>query len=358
MAINQATRDLLGQMRVQLDNRVDQATRALVSAWARAWDEVVSEWEAAVEAIFDAATKDQWPSYAQIARLDRVQRAAEVTREHLTQLSSIAGVTVSQTISPTVSAAVDWERQLVNSQLPHTAQGVSGTVNLTFNRVDDRQVTAIVRRTTQQITSLQRGLSPASEDAMKQVLTRGILFGDNPRAAAAEMLRRTEGAFDGGLDRALVIARTEMLDAARSGGMAADLANPHLVTGWYWDAVLDERTCPSCWAQHGSFHEASEQGPNDHQSGRCARATATRSWADLGFDIPEPPPLLVDAEQTFNNLPEAQQLAIMGPGRLELLNSGEISWSDLSVKRETDGWRDSYAVRPVSKLRSLASANA
>lgn len=356
MAINQATRDVLGDMRVQLDHRVDSATRALVSAWVRAWDEIGEEWQAAVEAIFNASKDGQWPSYSQLSRLDRVKRAAEVTREHLEALTSITGVTVKPVISPIVSASLDWERQLVNTQLPPTPQGVTGSVNLAFNRVDDRQVEAIVKRTTQQITSLTRGLTPASEDAMKQVLTKGILFGDNPRAAAAEMLARTEGAFDGGLTRALVISRTEMIDAARAGGMAADLANPQLVTGWYWDAVLDQRTCPSCWSQHGSLHPADEQGPNDHQSGRCARVPTTVSWADLGFDIPEPPPLITDAEATFNNLPDAQQLAIMGPARLELLNSGDVSWSDLSQRRVTDGWRDSYAPRPVSKLRALVPA--
>lgn len=358
MAVTRHTLDLLDGMRVTINSHVDDVTRRLVAAWARAWDEIVGEWHEALDQVIESISDKQWPSVGEINRLDRATRALKVSREKLEGLAHLTGVTVHQALPAVLAAAVDYQERLVLSQLPTTADAIDAGVSIAFNRVDERAVEAIVRRTTGQVTSYTSPLSVDAEDAMHRALVRGVLVGDNPRVVAADMLERVEGEFNGGLARAVNIARTEMLDASRAGGSAADAANPKLVTGWYWNAVLDERTCPSCWSQNGSFHPADEQGPDDHQSGRCARVTATQSWADLGFDIPEPPSLLAtqdDTEDRFHSLPPNKQLAIMGRERLELLQSGRIGWSDLSVKRTSDGWRDSYAPRSVKALRALAS---
>ena len=40
----------------------------------------------------------------------------------------------------------------------------------------------------------------------------------------------------------------------------------------------------------------------------------------------------------------------MGGTRLELLQSGQIKWADLSQVKHTDGWRDSFTVTPVKDL--------
>jgi hypothetical protein len=174
--------------------------------------------------------------------------------------------------------------------------------------------------------------------------------GDNPKTVAAEMLRKLERNFHGGLTRALVIARTEMLDAHRAAAQAQELANAEVLTGWYWNAKLDARTCPSCWVQHGRFHPLEEFGPIDHQQGRCARLPKTKSWADLGFEgLDEPNDELRDARTVFDGLAPADQVAIMGRKRLEALNAGTVSWEDLTVRHSTPGWRDSYHVAPLPR---------
>src|SRR5207237_168588 len=120
---------------------------------------------------------------------------------------------------------------------------------------------------------------------------------------------------------------------------------------WVWQAQLDSRTCPSCWAQHGSVHDLSETGPNDHQQGRCARVPKTKSWRDLGFSVREPADLMPDAQTAFRAMSKADQLAVMGPVRLHALNAGVLPWSALSMKVTTKGWRDSYAATPVKVAR-------
>ena len=78
--------------------------------------------------------------------------------------------------------------------------------------------------------------------------------------------------------------------------------------------------------------------------------SVTKSWKDLGFDIPEPPSETPDARAWFDGLTTDTQEGIMGKERLRLLNEGKITWDDLSQKRSTDGWRDSYHVTPLKDL--------
>ena len=49
---------------------------------------------------------------------------------------------------------------------------------------------------------------------------------------------------------------------------------------------------------------------------------------------------------------ERTQKEIMGAERLQLLQSGSIQWADLSTRRQTDGWRDSFGVTPLKDLRT------
>lgn len=238
---------------------------------------------------------------------------------------------------------------IIASQLPRQA-GTRAELAVQFNRVDPRALEAIVARSTQDITAASYRLGSVGQEAMRRELVRAVAIGDNPRTAAARMVANAQGAFNGGLNRALTIARTEMIDAHRAASAEAQIANDRTLAGWQWIAQLDHRTCPSCWGQHGSRHSVEEPGPLDHQQGRCARLPVTRTWRELGFDIDEPPSVVPDARTVFNALPRDEQLAIMGTARLDALDAGTITFADLSQRRVTVGWRDSFAPTPVRQL--------
>lgn len=105
---------------------------------------------------------------------------------------------------------------------------------------------------------------------------------------------------------------------------------------------------------HGTHHPLTQPGPWDHQQGRCGRVPKVKSWEELGIPGIEPADVLPDAQRRFAALPVRDQLAIMGPGRLALLNSWRVGWSDLPARRETPAWRPSYVPRPVRELQALA----
>lgn len=349
MAVTQQTIRLNNGLRLVITSLTDQATRDLVRAWVRAWDEISTEFTNAIDDLLEVGD-GAWPTRGQVLRADRAQRALDIALDRLEGLSDMTGVLVVKNAGEAAGIAADWQARIIASQFPPSSTP-RAELAASFARVDGDALDAIVERTTEQIESTRRPLGRNAAEAMQRELIRGVGVGENPRAAAAQMLRRVEGAFNGGLNRALVIARTEIIDAHRSGAAAAHWANTDVVAGWQWICALDARTCPSCWSRHGSRHPVEETGPDDHQQGRCSRMPVTKSWRDLGFDLPEPPSAVPDARRVFAGLSKADQLAIMGPVRLHALDTGAVAWDDLSVQRFTHGWRPSWAPRPVRQIR-------
>lgn len=354
MAIAPETLNLVGQMRVSIGARTNAATADIARAWATAWTELQPEWSAAIDDLIANSANGKWPTRAQIARAERAQAALVATRVALVDLNRRAGITITEQLPQLTDEAVTWQGRIQASQYP-TAAGTRAQVVGRLARVDDDAMAAIVRRSSGQVTSLLRPLSAEATAAMRASLIRGVALGENPRVAARRMLTRTQGRFEGGMHRALTIATTEMLDAHRAAAFAHDQANVATLNGWVWVSALDARTCPSCWSQHGSVHPVEDPGPLDHQRGRCARVPKTQSWADLGFpELDEPADVVPDGRAVFDALTNAEQVAVMGQARLDLLRSGRIDWSDLSTERPSTAWRTSYGVTPVRDLTAPA----
>jgi hypothetical protein len=353
VAIRQPTLQLVRDLRVAVGGEADQATRDLTAAWVRAWNTLAPELRTALlDAAALATELGHWPQPWEMARIGRLHDALVATQEALAKLGERAGVTVSDAAGNAVQATADIEPRLIASQLPAAERPTA--VARFAERILPTAMDVIVARSQARIVSLSRPLAGEAMEVMRRELVRGVAEGLSPREMARQMLKRTEGAFNGGLSRALNIARTEVLDAYRTASAQAHAANADVLQGWVWSSVLSKTTCPGCWGMHGTEHPLSEPGPQDHQSGKCVRIPKLRSWKDLGITAPEPTDTLPDAKAKFAGLPEADQLAIMGPARLELLRSGEAKWEDLATRRSTTGWRDSWAPTPVKNLGGAA----
>lgn len=342
MSITADTLAKARSLRVVLDKTVDATTRDLVKAWSGAWHEIADEWASALDELVQLGDGD-WPTQTQVLRAKRAQKAMQAAREALDDLAKTSGVRILRDVSQLAEDTDLWEQRLALSQLPKHG------VTVDWSRLDSRALGEIVKRTTQQVESLLRPLPAEQAAVMRQALIRGIAVGDNPRQAAALMLQRVGGVFDGGRFRAENIARTEMLDASRAAAKAARLANADVLAGWTWHCTFDNRTCPACLAQHGEVFPVDQFGPEGHQQCRCTAVPITRSWRDLGFDIDEPASVQRDAEQWFWDQPATTQTQIMGPERLRRLQSGDLKWGDLAVRRENPGWRPSWTVAPLQQ---------
>lgn len=343
MAVTDETLRLAREGRLAVSRTVDEETRRMARAWARAWDEISPAWDAALQDSAQTLADEGRLSRAQVDRNRRTARALAATEEQIDTLSRASGVQVQGDLDDIVSQTERAQRRTLASQLP----GDTAQLAATFDRADPDALESIVRRSTEQIESRHRQLSAAAQEAMRRELTRGVALGDNPREAARGMLRRVQGAFDGGLFRATVIARTEMLDAYRRASMVTEQANSDVVGGWRWMTQLDAATCPACVAMHGQQFPPQQFGPEGHPQCRCARVPVTRSWRELGFDVDEPPDVFPDADEWIASNPDQAREAL-GPGRLDALQDGSMSRGDMAQRRENEEWRASYQVAPLA----------
>jgi SPP1 gp7 family putative phage head morphogenesis protein len=339
MATSKGTLRLLDQLHEDIANITDQQVRDLVKAYASAWDEVASDLDAALTEVL-AAAKDGRVSRAKKAQSARLRRALAVISTSLQDLAKQAQVRVVGDLDEAIRLAGKSEVDLIRSMLPAKA---TASLVTSFDRVDDKAIAAIIKRSTQQIHARTRPIPADQVRVMKRELIRGVAVGDNPRETARRIMARTEGQFIGGAARATTIARTETLDAMRAGARAADRANKEVLDGWQWVADLSGRVCPACLAMHGSVHDVDDPGPLGHQNCRCARAPHTKSWADLGFkDLDEPADILPDAQAWFDGLLKADQKAILGADGLAAYTAGKFPMSAWATRKDTPGWRPSY----------------
>lgn len=345
MAITGTTLLIASDIRRRMLDLTNAQVLSLTQAWVGAWDLLEPEFQDTLEDILQGSVKGSVPR-STLAKNARLQAALQQAKASLDELTRAGEETIVTDLMEAVLEASQGHVAIGTSQLPPGA----ASAGISFELPATTALDAIVARSIQQIHSDLRPLPLDVQRLMKAELIRGVAVGDNPRTTARRIVKRAGSRFNGGLARATNIARTETLDAHRSGARASALRNRDVLAGWVWSATLDARTCPSCLSQHGELHEVEEEGPLDHQRGRCARIDKTKSWKELGFDIEEPADETPDAKAWFEGLTEDTQRTIMGPARLKMLQDGDIQWSDLSHKVTTDGWRDSMHTTSVRDL--------
>ena len=288
MTIN---RDVLKREAAALDviNQViGEKERALIAAWIVTYDQVSGELLAALDEL-TAANINGTVTRTQLLRSQRLQEAIRAVEAALDQITEQSGIILTSGLWEQIHATTETQVGMIASQLPR--QIGTGTTRLLATSVvaaSSEQIAAMVERVTQRMTSAVRELSVEAKRAIRVELLRSISVGANPRVAARRALQRVEGQFDGGLGRALTIARTEQLDAHRAAAQTAELANQDVLAGWTWVAHLGPRTCRACLAMHGREFPLTQAGPEGHQncvlpgavvSGPRAVASTTR-WFD------------------------------------------------------------------------------
>lgn len=342
MAVRREALTLARKSRDEVDEALSEATRALTMAWAKAWDDLESEFERAIADLVSEATRDRRPSRVKVRSNERVQFAMGRVSRSLGDLMTLTRAETGAVVKTVVASADQAQRGIIAAQLPAAHRGL-----VSESRAGD--LAALVTRASRRISVLTRNLPSIIDRRMRETIARVAMSRLRPDASRA-MLSQVEAAFNVGLTHALMIARTEALDAHRQAAALAQSRQADVLNGWIWLARLDRWTCPACFVMHGTVHGLDEMGPDGHQNCRCQRVPKTKSWKELGINLTEPVDLIPDGRTIFQNLPREQQLRILGPARLDLLDRGEIEWGDLATQRQNPGWRRSYVPTPVSKL--------
>lgn len=344
MPVTAATLRHMARLRIDLEAVIDRGQKELTRAYVDAFDTVVDQLR---DAIDDLAARGELSDTA-LLRSSKIASALQAIAAQLDGLAAQAAVVITDGAGQVTSLAVTVQAAVAGSQLPAAfADGLLRSVNPDV-------IGSIVARTSQNIVARTRPLSQAGQQAVARALVRGAASTDNPVKVARDMVRLARAAaVDLPLSRATAISRTELNDAARQATQAWEQANASTLQGWEWLSSRSATTCPSCWAMDGTFHELTEQGPDDHVNGRCTRMVRTKTWRELGLDVDEPAGLQrISAEDHFKTLDRATQLQVMGPARLKALDDG-ADWSSLTTEKPNADWRRSFQVTPV---RDLAAA--
>lgn len=183
-----------------------------------------------------------------------------------------------------------------------------------------------------------------AREAAAAALVEGIVLGEHPRKVA----RRLRQSLAGQLSRAQTVARTEMMRAWRESTRRSYQANSNIVQAWVWHSAADGRSCPACWAMHGTEFPLVER-LDGHPNCRCAMVPKTRTFADLGLRNVTETGIVVPAGETlFDRLPDDQKRRILGSAAYEAYQDGALRLGDLVERRHDPRWG---SMRTTKSLR-------
>lgn len=343
--------------KVTVGRQVDAVTAAAVDQYVAAWASVRDDLVRTAAEAARLARETGDPRNPAAYRTARLQRSLDELTAQLQRLGMATGVEVTNVVPPVMDVPQQVLRELEVAGAPM------------FTRAPAGELQAIVRRQQEAIASKYLVLSVEAEQSMRDALLRGIARGEGADAVARGMVRQAQAntaarlgigsaaeldgaaasivaevrqAFAGGMQRAMVLARTELVDASRVATTASYLASPDVVQGWEWMATLDERTCPACWGMHGQVF-APDVHQEGHQQCRCTQSpllTGERPGENG----------LQDRDAAFQAMDREEQLQVLGPQRLALLEAGKVTLADMAQRRDNSGWRAGYYATPLADL--------
>lgn len=305
------------------------AASEIVRAYGNAWKHIEPRVRDLSKRYYEAENAGERISPSWLFQLERLQSVQRQIESEIAGVVQNAEVRIRAEQWNAVEAARRHAEALVEPQLP---DGIS----VSWSRLNREAVADLVGFTSNG-SPLRELLDELPEDAgaaVREALISGVVLGQSPYVIA----RRSRAALGGNMARALRISRTEVMRSYREATLRNYQANAGIVTGWVWHSAVDTRTCPACWAMHGTEHGLDER-LDDHVQGRCAMVPRTKSWAELGFaGVEETSPQIELGTEAFARLDEAKQRAILGPAALEAYRAGAIKLTDFVGRRTSADW--------------------
>ena len=331
--------DLRRDLAVTVSNR----TNPVVSEYLRVGDEAARELDRLFRLEARRLRAGQTLSLSEMRRQERVANVLRSTQDRLAALAEQGAITVRDAVTrDLVPLASGYDTAMIRSQLPPEARGFGTSL-------PPAMLESVVARTAAR-TAYFAEFGRETAAAINRAVVDGVVAGQNPRLAARLLSRRIDEALLGGRYRLERIMRTEMLDAYRNADTMLRNANSDVVSEWEWHSANDERVCASCWALHGERFPNDVPGPDDHWNGRCIAIPVVRRDLANRLGAPQPP----SRDELFARLSRGDQLRVLGPTRLDLLERG-MPWFAFSTQRDVPGFRTVRVATPVYQLRALAA---
>lgn len=333
---------LLNQFRGALARREAAQAGQMVARWLQieaALQGQITQLAAEIEAMRAAG---QVITLGKLSRMERYKSLLLQTRRELGRFTEFAATSIAREQAAYANLGLKAATTTLDSM------GLAGV----FNRLPVSAVETIVGLAGDgtPLNKLLMKAWPDSVEGLTQALIKAIALGKAPRDTADAMV----DGFGVGLNRAMLIARTEQLRAYRLASLA-QYKESGVVKGWRWHAALDATVCPACMMLHGRLFELEPMA--NHPACRCAMIPETVSLEELGITgVKGLPPTVQegDGQRWFEGLSEAEQRKMLGPGAYDAWKAGKFDLAALVKRHESEEWGASYGVRPLKELVSDA----
>ena len=146
-----------------------------------------------------------------------------------------------------------------------------------------------------------------------------------------------DGAFQTTRRNATTLVRTAVNHVSAHAREATYAANQDVVKGVLFVATLDNATTYACASLDGKVFPVNEgERPPIHMQCRSTTTPVLKSWRELGINLKEAPagtresmngqvPAKTTYPEWFKNQPRADQLKVLGKGRLKLYDEGALT---------------------------------
>lgn len=331
------------RFRRELLNNERQAASAMVRAYGESWRAVSLRVDQLQRQIAEAQASGETISPAWFYQYNRAQSLQSQIEAELRRF----GVTASELTTGTQAAAVEAARRH-SAELVDLAAGVRPTgIEVPFDVLPTSALQDLVGFASDgsPLRDVFGEISGGVADRVTDTFAGALAAGIGPRETA-RLIRRQFGT---GLVRALLISRTETLRSYREAANRNYRNNADVVEGWIWHATLNTRTCPACWAMHGTFHELDER-LDGHPNCRCTPVPAVKPWKALGYNIPDRRPVIERGPVVFERLTAQEQERVLGKAAFAAFSDGAVSLEQFATHKHSDTWGDTVQ---VASLRAL-----
>ena len=176
---------------------------------------------------------------------------------------------------------------------------------------------------------------PEAWSGLETALIRATAVGINPRETAAAM----RDGFGLGLNKAMVIARTEQIRAYRMAS-TQQYRESGVVSGFRRLSAHDSRVCLACLAAEGQLFDVAEE-LTDHVCGRCTAVPIVDGVPEVQFQT---------GAEWFTTLDPSAQKEMLGADRFQAWQAGAFQFGDLVTHTQNATWGGGIAVTPLNKL--------
>lgn len=334
-----------------LETRQAAAVDQLLAAWVTAYQGTRQDLDTLLAKVENARAQGDRTSPAwlyQERRLRGVLRAAE------REMAGYARYASRLTQEATRAALRDGTAHTHSLVQEAAREGLPG-LDATFLQVDPavlaNQVGFLADGTVLD-RHLTRTLPAMAKADVRDALVQGLANGwsqDKMRRVATRSLAVTHA-------RATTILRTESLRAYRAAAQETMQANRENLDGWTWSSALDRRTCVACAVMHGTIHSVDET-LDGHPRCRCAMVPRTKSWKDLGVDLPDTRPTTEPGTRWLETQATPVQVAIMGKAKHRAWRDGAITLDDMVARHDDPAWGTMRAERSLKSIREGRNGN-